>query len=37
MHVLQDGDKQIAANVGKTVLILLGLMVVLIIAANIAG
>ena len=32
--MMQEGDKGIAMNVGKTVLILLGLMVVLIIAAN---
>lgn len=37
MHIFQEGDKQIAANVGKTVLILVALMVVLIIAANIAA
>ena len=32
--MMQAGDKGIATNVGITVLVLLGLMVVLIIAAN---
>ena len=32
--MMQEGDKGIATNVGITVLVLLGLMVVLIIAAN---
>lgn len=30
----QDGDKQILANVGKTVLVLLGVMTAAIIVAN---
>lgn len=35
--MLQEGDKGIAMNVGKTVLILVALMFVLIIAANVIG
>lgn len=35
--MMQEGDKGIATNVGITVLVLLGLMVVLIIAANAIG
>lgn len=33
--MMQEGDKGIAINVGKTVLVLFGLMVILIIAANV--
>ena len=32
---MQEGDKNILANIGKTVLILLGVMVAAIIAANV--
>ena len=32
---MQAGDRSILVNVGKTVMVLVGLMVVLIIAANI--
>ena len=34
---MQEGDKAILANVGKTVLILLGVMVAAIIATNVPG
>lgn len=34
---MQEGDKKILANVGKTVLDLLGVMVAAIIAANVLG
>lgn len=34
---MQEGDKSILANVGKTVLVLTGIMVAAIIAANILG
>ncbi len=34
MHFMQTGDKPIAVNVGKTVLILVALMAVLITVSN---
>ncbi len=35
MHMLQEGDKGILMNVGKTVLVLLGVMVTAILVANV--
>ena len=35
MHVLQEGDKSILMNVGKTVLVLLGVMITAIYVANV--
>jgi len=35
--VMQEGDKNILANIGKTVLVLIGVMVVAMIAANMFG
>lgn len=35
--IMQEGDKNILANVGKTVLVLTGLMIAAIIAANVLG
>ena len=35
--VMQEGDKIIVANIGKTVLVLIGVMVVAMIAANMFG
>lgn len=35
MHMLQNGDKGILMNVGKTVLVLLGVMVTAILVANV--
>ena len=34
---MQQGDKAILANVGKTVLVLIGVMIVAMITANIFG
>jgi len=35
--MFQEGDKGIAMNIGKTVLILIGLTIAMIIVANIIG
>ena len=35
--MFQEGDKGIAMNVGKTVLVLVGLMIALIIVSNLIG
>ena len=35
--IMQEGDKSILANVGKTVLVLTGVMIAAIIAANVIG
>lgn len=35
--IMQEGDKNILANVGKAVLILTGVMIAAIIAANVIG
>ena len=37
MHFMQTGDKPIAMNVGKTVGVLVALMVVLIIVSNLVA
>lgn len=34
MHMLQEGDKGILINVGKTVLVLTGFMITAIVVAN---